>query len=178
MVFSFPAGCAKQQQFKAVEQICLPDTDKLQAMKAAEDVLGKMHFAIDKADSEQGLIRTKPLPAALPFEFWRSDNVGSFNSTEANIHSIRRVVELDISRQNAQLCLGCNVKVNRLSLPQRQISSNAQAYQMFTQSSRTMQRLEISPEQKKNMAWVDLGNDVRLATEILKRIEKHVKREE
>jgi protease II len=178
MVFCFPAGCAKQQQFKAVEQICVTDTDKLQAMKTAEDVLGKMHFTIDKADTEQGLIRTKPLPAALPFEFWRSDNVGAFNYTEANLHSIRRVVELDISRQDAQLCLGCNVKVSRLSLPERQISSSARAYQMFSQSSRTIQKLEISPEQKKNMAWIDLGNDIRLATEILKRIEKHVKREE
>jgi len=177
MAFCFLTGCAKQQQFKAVEQICVPDTGKAEAMQAAEDVLGKMHFTIDKADAERGLVRTRPLPGAQLFEFWRSDNVGAFNSTEANLHSIRRVVELDISRQGGQLCLGCNVKVQRLSLPERQISSSARAYQMFSRSSRTTQRLELNPEQKKNAAWVDLGNDIRLATEILKRIEKQMNRE-
>jgi len=177
MAFCLLAGCAKQQQFKAVEQICVPGTDKLQAMQAAEDVLGKMHFTIDKADAEQGLIRTRPLPGAQFFEFWRSDSVGAFNSTEANLHSIRRVVELDIGQQGGQLCIGCNVKVQRLSLPERQVSSSARAYRMFSQSSRSMQRLKLSREQKKGMAWVDLGNDIVLATEILKRIEKQMNRE-
>ena len=171
-------GCAEQQQFKAVEQICVPDTGKAEAMQAAEDVLGKMHFTIDKADAEQGLIRTKPLPGAQIFEFWRSDNVGAFNSAEANLHSIRRVAELDITRQGGQLYIGCNVKVSRLSLPEHQISSSARAYQMFSQSSPAMQILALHPQQKKGMAWVDLGNDTRLATEILKRIEKQINRRE
>ena len=171
-------GCAKQQQFKTVEQICMPAASKAEAMQAAEDVLGKMHFTIDKADVEQGLVRTRPLPGAQFFEFWRSDNVGALNSAEANLHSIRRVVELDISRQGGQLCIGCNVKVSRLSLPEQQISSSARAYRMFSQSSPSMQKLELHPEQKKSMAWVDLGNDTMLATEILKRIEKRVKSEE
>ena len=174
MGFCFLAGCAEQQQFKAVEQIFVPDTSKAEAMQAAEDVLGKMHFTIDKADAERGLIRTRPLPGAQSFEFWRSDNVGAFNSAEANLHSIRRVAELDIARQGGQLYIGCNVKVSRLSLPERQISSSARAYQMFSQSSPAMQMLELHPQQKKGMAWVDLGNDTRLATEILKRIENRL----
>jgi len=178
MGFCFSAGCAKQQQFKAVEQICVPGTGKAEAMQAAEDVLGKMHFTIDKADAERGLIRTRPLPGAQFFEFWRSDNVGAFNSTEANLHSIRRVAELNISQQGGQLYIGCNVKVSRLSLPEQQISSSARAYRMFSQSSPAMQILALHPQQKKGMAWVDLGNDTMFATEILKRIEKHVKREE
>lgn len=182
----FLAGCAEQQQFEAVEQICVPDTAKAEAMQAAEDVLGKMHFTIDKADAERGLIRTRPLPGAQSFEFWRSDNVGAFNSAEANLHSIRRVAELDISPRDlpggkpgsgGQLCIGCNVKVSRLSLPEQQISSSTRAYQMFSQSSSAIQRLELHPQQKKGMAWVDLGNDTRLATEILKRIEKQMNRE-
>jgi len=171
-------GCAKQQQFKAVEQICVPAAGKAEVMQAAEDVLGQMHFTIDKADAEQGLVRTRPLPGAQFFEFWRSDNVGDLNSAEANLHSIRRVVELDISRQGGQLYIGCNVNVQRLSMPEQQISSSARAYRMFSQSSPAMQRLILHPQQKKGMAWVELGNDTMLATEILKRIEKHVKREE
>lgn len=163
-------GCAKQQQFKAVEQICVSDTGKAEAMRIGEDVLGRMNFTIAKADTEQGSIRTKPLPAAQSFEFWRSDNVGSFNSTEANLHSIRKIVELDISRQGGQLCIVCNVKVQRLSLPEREVTTTARAYEMFSPSYPSIQRLRLHPEQKEKMAWIDLGSDRQLATDILKRI--------
>ena len=172
------AGCAKQQQLQTLEQICLPATAKADAMQAAEVVLGKMHFTIEKADVEQGLIRTRPLPGAQFFEFWRSDNVGDLNSAEANMHSIRRVAELNISRQDSQLCIGCNVNVQRLSIPEQQISSSARAYRMFSQSSPAIQTLILHPRQKTGMAWVNLGSDTMLATEILKRIEKHLTPEE
>ena len=158
------------QHYETVEQICLPDTQKLQAMQIAEDVLGRMHFTIAKADTDQGIIRTGLLPGAQFFEFWRSDNVGTFNSTEANLHSIRRIVELDISRQGGQLCISCDAKVQRLILPEREVTSGTRAYEMFSQSTPSIQRLKLSAEQKKGMAWVDLGKDTQLATEILKRI--------
>ncbi len=163
-------GCAQPQHQELVEQICLSDTQKPKAMQMAEDVLDRMNFTIAKADTKQGLIRTKPLPAAQSFEFWRSDNVGSFNSTEANLHSIRRTAELDISRQGGQLCINCDVKVQRLSLPEREVTSSGRSYEMFTPSNQSIQVLELHPEQKKDMAWVDVGRDSQLTTEILKRI--------
>lgn len=169
-------GCAQQQHQETVEQICLQDTQKPQAMQIAEDVLSRMHFTIDKSDTEQGIIRTSPLPAAQSFEFWRNDNVGSFNSTEANLHSIRRTAELSINRQAGQLCISCDVKVQRLSLPERDITSSGRSYAMFTASKQSIQVLELNPEQEKDMAWIDLGSDRQLTTEILKRIEDHIKR--
>jgi hypothetical protein len=163
-------GCARTQHREVIEQICLSDMDKQKAMQAAENVLGRMNFTIEKSDVEQGVIRTKPLPAAQSFEFWRSDNVGSFNSTEANLHSIRRTAELGISRQGGQLCISCDVKVQRLSLPERDITSSGRAYEMFSRSEPSIQILQLHPEQKKGMAWIDLDSDRQLATEILKRI--------
>jgi len=163
-------GCAQPQHQEVIEQVCLPDTQKQQAMQAAEDVLGRMNFTIEKSDAEQGVIRTKPLSAAQSFEFWRSDNVGSFNTTEANLHSIRRTAELGISRQGRQLCISCDVKVQRLSLPERDITSSGRAYEMFSRSEPSIQILQLHPEQKKDMAWIDLDSDRQLATEILKRI--------
>jgi hypothetical protein len=171
-------GCAQPQHQEVVEQICLPDMQKPKAMQMAEDVLDRMNFTIAKADTEQGLIRTKPLPAAQSFEFWRSDNVGSFNSTEANLHSIRRTAELDISQESGQLCINCEVKVQRLSLPERDVTSSGRSYKMFTPSKQSIQVLELHPEQKESMAWVDLGRDRQLATDILKQIEKQLKRKE
>ncbi len=174
-------GCAKQQQFKAVEQICIKrlateDAEKLkmQVMQTAEEVLGEIHFTIEKSDPKSGYIRTRPLAGAQFFEFWRSDNVGAFNFSEANLHSIRRIVKLEISQQDGQLCIDCDVKTQRLNLPERQVSGSSRAYAMFSASDPLKQQLKLHTEQKKGMAWVDLGGDTRLETEILRRIEKQI----
>lgn len=158
-MFLLLAGCAGTQRYEALDQVCLPDTPKAEAMQIAKDVLGKMHFTIDKADTEQGFLRTIPLPGAHLFELWRSDH-----SAEANLHSIRRIVELNISQQAEKLCIDCDVKVQRLSLPElRDIGHEAQG-------TRPIQKLNLSPVQKKDMAWLDLGKDPGLETKILKRI--------
>jgi len=170
------SGCAPQQQFKAIEQICVPNLERPTAMQAAEEVLGEMHFTIAKLDGRSGYIRTRPLTAAQWFEFWRSDNVGAFNAAEANLHSIRRTAELNIDQQNEKLCVGCEVNVQRLSIPEYKITSSSQAYAMFSASKPSMQRLELRPEQKRAVVWVDLGRDSRLETEIMKRIERKMSR--
>jgi hypothetical protein len=145
-------------------------------MEVAEDVLANMYFTIEKADADSGLIRTRPLPGAQFFEFWRSDNVGADNTLAANLHTIRRTVTLDISQQGQELRIGCNVQAKRLSLPERQVSNSARVYGMFSQSSQSLQRLKLNPEQKRQMAWIDLGRDSRLEGEILKRIETGIVR--
>jgi len=171
------AGCAKEQQYGAVKPICVENINKLQAMEVAEDILVKMHFTIEKADTTGGFIRTRPLSGAQFFEFWRSDNVGAGNWLESNLHSIRRVVELNMSEQDEgppqsgnRLCINCDVQIYRLSLPERRVSSSARTYDMFSKSSPALQRIELNPEQKEKMAWIDLGKDTQLAAEILKRI--------
>jgi hypothetical protein len=169
----FLTGCEQQHEV-VTEQIFLPDIGNDEVMEIAEDVLAEMHFTIEKADVESGFIKTRPLSGAQFFEFWRSDNVGVENSLQANLHTIRRTVELDLSPRGEQLCIACNVQVQRLSLPERDVSSSARAYEMFSTSSSSLQTLTLGPEQKKNIAWVDLDKDMQLATEILKRIEKRI----
>jgi hypothetical protein len=169
-------GCGKQQQFETVEQICVGDLDRASAMRMAEDTLGEMHFSIEKSDSEQGLIRTRPLAGAQFFEFWRKDSVGAFNQAESNLHSIRRVVEMDVSREENRLCISCNVNVQRLNLPERPLRGRGRGYEMFSVSGPTMQSLILDAEQRELMSWVDLGRDGQLETKILKRIEKKIAR--
>ena len=161
-------------------------------MEVAEDILRSMHFTIEKADvlrksakgrltaesqGQSGFIRTRPLPGAQFFEFWRSDNVGTDNTLAANLHTIRRTVTLNISQQDRKLRIGCEVQAQRLSLPERQVNSSARVYGMFSLSSPSLQRLKLNPEQKKEMAWIDLGRDSQLETEILKRIETQIIRQ-
>jgi hypothetical protein len=166
-------GCAEQQQYQVAEPLLMENTDKLRVMEVAEDVLVKMHFNIEKANAENGFIRTKPLQGAQFFELWRSDNVGAGNWLANNLHSIRRIVELNINEQDMGLHINCDVQMYRLSLPEREIRS-AHAYDLFSASTPTVQRIQLHPEQKEDMAWIDLGKDEQLAVEILKRIEQQI----
>ncbi len=165
------SGCAKQQQFETLEQICVSNTNKADVVQAGEDVLGRMYFTVDKVDVENGYIKTRPLAGAQFFEFWRKDNVGAYNAGEANLHTIRRTAELNITEQGGQLCIGCDVKTQRLSLSEREVASSSHAYGMFSKSNKRMQTLEIDSQQK---AWIDLGKDTKLSTLILKRLEEEL----
>ena len=167
------AGCGHQQQKATTDSASI---SAVEAMEVAEDVLAKMHFVIDKADVSTGYIRTRPLPGAQFFEFWRSDNVGSENALLANLHTIRRTVELNMNRRQGQLEIDCDVRVQRLSLPERETFSTARAYGMYTRSGPTLQKLRLDPAQIKDTEWIDLDKDKKLAAEIVKRITKRVAR--
>jgi len=169
------AGCAAQPQGKqATEPLVLAGAMRADVMQATRETLSAMHFHIDKFDVESGIVHTKPLRGAQFFELWRNDNVGAFNAAEANLNTIRRFVELRVAQRDGSLSVDCSVWVQRLSLPENQVASVSQAYRMHSQSTPSVQRLELEREQKKSMAWIDLGRDGRLETEILKRIERKV----
>jgi len=168
------AGCGGNQQYKTLDKVCVPNMEKAEAMKAGEAELNKMYFVIDKADAEAGVVRTRPLTAAQWFEFWRSDNVGLFNGAEANVQSIRRTAELNIGKDEGQLCIRCEVKVQRFSLLEHEIRGSGRVYEAFSRSEHAFQEMKLNPEQKKQAAWIDLGRDGRLETKILERIERQV----
>ncbi|MHC4365428.1 MAG: hypothetical protein ACYSTJ_08180 [Planctomycetota bacterium] len=169
-------GCAGAERFEAVEQICVGGIERSDAMRASEDVLGGMGFAIEKSDVESGFIRSRPLRGGQFFEFWRRDNRGSFNSAEANLHSVRRIVEIEIKERERQLCIGCAANVQRLNLAEHEVVSISRSYSMFSDSEENMQKLEVGPKQRRGMAWIELGRDARLETELLKRIEAKIDR--
>jgi hypothetical protein len=167
------AGCAENKYAKPIEQLCPPAATRAEAMTAAEQVLAGMHFGIEKFDVDAGYIRTAPFSGAQSFELWRSDSVGSFNQSEADLHSIRRAVEINISEQAGQLCINCEVTTQRLSLPQSQ-NAAGQNHPVMSPDQRSIQKFKLGHEQKSNLTWTDLGRDNQLETEILKRIDKQL----
>ncbi len=173
MLFAL-AGCSGKYEYQPVKPITVSDTDVVKVVRAAEDVLTSMHFTIEKADPNVGFVRTKPLPAAQFFEFWRDDNAGSFNSAEANLHSVRRIAELEITEQGDALLITCDVQTQRLSLPEQNVAGSAYAYRMFSRSESSVQKLRLNPKQQSRMAWVNLGSDTELADKILKRLRKRL----
>ena len=169
-------GCGREYEISGPEPICVRTVDKGRVMEIAEDVLVRMNFVVEKYDAKAGFIRTKPLRAGQIFEFWRRDNVGPAATAEANLHSIRRQVRLDISESDDQVFVKCGVGIERLSLPEKEIIGVAQLGGMFTNSGRSRQRLRLNVEQQRKMAWIDLGSDAALERKILTLIEKKYKK--
>ncbi len=166
-------SCAPSyQETHVIDPVCFTNTPSTAVFETTKDVLRHMYFTIDKADPNNGYIRTHPLPGAQTFECWRSDNVGLYNTMEANLHSIRRIVELNVTEEREQVCLACSVHVQRLNVPQQQVISTAQAYRILSESTTTIQRLTFGPEQQTAMQWEDLGQDPLLAEHIIKQIKK------
>ncbi|MHC4265394.1 MAG: hypothetical protein ACYSUK_05605 [Planctomycetota bacterium] len=171
-------GCGKQEQLETVDRICVETSSEQHVMQTAQDVLGQMQFKIEKADESAGYIRTLPLGGGQFFEVWREDNVGSYNFGESNLHSLRRIVELQVSPQDDHMCVEGTARTYRLSLPESQQLSVIHAFEVFTRSKSELQEFELSDHQKENMAWVELGRDEALTNEILRRIEAAVKEDE
>jgi len=144
-------------------------------MQTGYEVLSHLHFPIEKLDVEQGIVRTRPWRGAQFFEFWRRDNVGLPNAAEANLHTIRRAVELRITGEQGQVSVDCRVRVQRLSLPENKAVSVSQAYRMHSASRSRTQRLLLTPRQRQGMAWIDMGQDDRLAARILDAIARRVR---
>ena len=164
-------GCATAQKPTVQDgSVNVADISTAEAMEVAEATLSRMHFVVEKSDPAAGVIRTKPLTGAQLFEFWRSDNVGLAQTAEANLHTLRRWVELRIQPGDGQARIDCTVRVQRLSLPANEVASVSQAYRMYSVSTPTIQRLELGPEQQEGLAWIDLGEDPALAERILKRV--------
>ncbi len=164
-------GCAQKQQV-APEPRCLSGVDKENAMSAAEKTLVRMNFVIDKLDPNLDVMTTKPLAGA---QFW--DSAGGYNSALASIHSIQRTVELGFTSGQGQICITPKVKIERLSIPERQIDSAGRGYILFTDSKDTMQSLSLSEEQEQKMDWIDFGRDYQLEKIILDRIEKQIQKD-
>ena len=131
-----------------------------------------MHFTIAKADAEQGFISTNPLRAGQSFELWRSDNTSQLALAEANLHTIRRTAELTVSESSGRQCALCEVRVERMSLPEHEVVGAGGAARMFTKSRGSLQRLKLNPSQEAPMTWIDLGRDAALETEILSRLKQ------
>lgn len=168
------ASCTSQQQLTVDKPVLLPTADKDLAMRAAHGVLAEMLFVIEKYDPQAGVIRTSPLTAAQFFEFWRHDNVEPQTAAMANLHSVQRIVHVNVSEENNNVSVDCQVQVRRLSIPEKEFAAVSQAAGMFTTGDISLQRLELNDEQKEKMAWIDLGPDHALEHKILTLIRERI----
>lgn len=161
---------------EAGQPLQLPGAEPQRAFDVAADVLDRMHFSIDKADPNTGVIRTHPLPGAQVFEFWRSDNVRLSDHLASNLHSLRRTAWVAVVPQDQGVSVDCLVKVQRLGVPSQATGGSTTVYRTLSESTPRVQGLRFSADQQKGMEWVELGTDGALARRILRRIEARVRR--
>ena len=167
-------GCCAKQCEKPITKICTQGVDRQTAMAAAQRTLEDMHFSIEKADANAGYISTRPLSAGQFFELWRSDTVGCENFAEANLHSVTRIAEIDVSGPDGEVCIVCRVATRRLSMPQREVSNAKELPSVFGKSRGGLQTIKLDKEQQKTAVWMDMGPDAPLQSKILERIGKRI----
>ena len=81
---------------------------------------------------------------------------------------------MNIKTIGQESCITCQVKVERLSLPEYEVSSSARAYEIFSRSTENLQNLRLRPEQRGQMRWLEMENDNALAWLILGRIKQRI----
>lgn len=172
LICVFGLGCASQDLSLAADPVCLPNTSVDQAMESARTVLTKMQFELEKDDPEARYMRTRPLSGAQFFEFWRHDNTSAFSGAQANLHSIRRIVELEFTHENTTTCIQCGVQVLRLSIPEQPLEGTTRMGGIYTESSSRSQTLEVDSHRAAEMEWLDAGPDHALEGEILKLVQR------
>jgi hypothetical protein len=160
-------GCVKQVHVEPDQPICLSAASRTQLMDICEDVLVTMQFEIEKFDVDKGYIKTRPLRGGQFFEFWRSDNAGSTNFSDSNMHSVLRTTELQITPDADGFCVDCTVLRRRLSIKESELTSSSINTGIFTGGSRTFQKLR--PIQK-DLDWIEMPADTKLQQRILGRI--------
>ena len=158
------------------DPVCLSNTLTPQAMEAAQAVLLKMHFEIEKYDTDARYIRTRPLSGGQFFEVWRQDNASASSAAQANLYSLRRIVELDFTPQNTTTCVQCRVQVLRLSIPERPIEGATRMGGTYTESSSRYQTLEVDRHKQAQIEWTDAGPDHDLQRKILKLIQRDIEK--
>ncbi len=184
---SRPAARSSEPNVPAgpVQRVCEDSVTKAEVVQAAEYVLTRMQFSIEKLDAQQGIVRTRPLRGAQIFEFWRSDNVSAYDYAEAGLESMRRIVELRVTPEDrgqttedggdGRLRVECAVAVQRLSLPANEVTGVSAAYGIYARNTPTLRRVAVNQPARRGMAWIDLGQDPALAARILGRIDKRLR---
>jgi hypothetical protein len=174
MVCMLVFGCASQDRSLPSDPVCLQDISADQAMDSARTILEKMQFELEKDDPESRYMRTRPLSGAQFFEFWRKDNASAFSGAQANLQSIRRIVELEFTSENTTTCIQCRVRVLQLSIPEQPLEGTTRMGGIYTHSTSRSQSLNIDKNRAAEMEWLDAGSDRSLEQKILKLIQQDI----
>lgn len=166
-----PVGCHKpaQPEGPTVEAIENDQVDSIWA--AAESVLRKHDFQIDRQDRAVGVLSTLPTTSQQFFEVWRQDVADPYSLGQASLHTMQRKAQVRFIREPAgrHWTIEMQVDVYRLSTPEHQVTSASSALLAFSGALPTATG-QIGQNAAKAREWVHLGRDGELESRLLSQI--------
>jgi hypothetical protein len=126
---------------------------------AIQDALRENPFRLDRVDRRAGVVTTQPELSQNLFEVWRHDVDTWPDLLEATLNSIRRRVEVTITRDDNAVWSHVEVVVHkeRLSSPDNQFNSTGEVYRYFGNTLPSTTGMgHVTTVQD---TWVDIGRD-------------------
>jgi len=139
----------------------------LQFWRQCVDTVRSFGFRLDRVDPSAGVITTYPETSKQWFEFWRRDVQGADELLEASLHTVRRklAVRVTPAGEPHRYRVTAEATVERLSLPERQVTASSAALQAFGSRLPTAEGEIEGPQARGH--WVLLGRDGRLERAVL-----------
>lgn len=170
------AGCGRPAATLDERSLLCMDYSRQVLFDASVETLQDMQFELETADADAGLIRTWPLRGGQYFEPWRSDNASAEMAALVNLHSLQRIVEIEMLPSLGKQCVDCRVYVRRLSIPGEFYGGTRQMAALFTEGDVDEQTLVLEADQLEEAEWIDLGRDPALEQELLTEIENEAQK--
>lgn len=147
------------------------DVDPL--WQAAQSVLRKHDFQIDRQDLAAGVIETLPTTSQHFSEFWRQDVADPYSFGQATMHTMQRKATVRFLREATvrQWSVELQVDVYRLSTPEHQVTSASSALLAFSGGLPTATG-QVGVNASKQREWVALGRDGEMESRLLSQIFK------
>ncbi len=182
-------GCQAPRPSGAPNELRVAVRDYDAFIDATLTILREQHFQPQQVDREAGRIAAGPATGAQWFEFWRSDSQGPYQLLESSLHTIKRVVTINIeplgplsdvdaaaplvtesTAEQAEPVGGCyrvavRVDKSRYSAPERQVTTASGALAIYSERLPTTEGLRAARARGEH--WVPLGRDELLEAYLL-----------
>ncbi|RMF71484.1 MAG: hypothetical protein D6744_17890 [Planctomycetota bacterium] len=164
-------GCAAPPRATGPTRAVVRVSDRDAFIDGIMTVLREHDFPPDELDRRGGLLVTAPSTSGQWFEIWRRDVHGAYQLLESSIHTMRRTVTVRLhpvpSEAESAYELDVSVRKERLSAPERQITTASGALAIYSERVPTMAGLRGPAAGR--VRWIDLGRDVLLERYLLDR---------
>lgn len=149
----------------------IPDRDVL--INETLTLLREQDFAPQWVDRQAGRVVTRPSTGQQWFEFWRGDSIGPYQLFESSIHTVRRIVNVeidpaDVGTPGEDFRVSVRVEKERYSAPERQVTTASGALAIYSERLPTTEGLMASKARGEH--WVPLGRDLLLERHLLDKI--------
>lgn len=152
-------------------RVFLPDPDAFHDQ--ALTYLRQRDFQPEYVNRAEGVILTQPCTGQQWFECWRQDAIGAYQLLESSLQTVRRSVivrlePLDEGDAPENYRLSVEVRKERYSVPERQVTTASGALALYSERVPTTEGLLVSKAESAH--WVPLGRDVLLEERLLNRL--------